>query len=128
MSEQTGTKAGDNLWAKAIETIAGDNKLLNTVLKIALSPIGIVAAVCGFGYLLWKNKEYKEKIAQLETDLQGARHEIKSLEKDLRMAENLLKQADEEKEETTGRLGFVPLQHIPYGRKQTMKRKNIYLD
>lgn len=67
-------------WETAFETIVGDNKLLSTVLKIVLSPIGLVAVLCGVGYLVYKNMEYKKENAKLSQDykdLKAAHEQLK---------------------------------------------------
>jgi len=125
-------------WATAIETIAGDNKMMSTVLKVVLSPIGIVAALCGIGYLLWKNKTYQDKIKELEEDLHDAQLEVSGLEKDVEYLKKGKRpkyrededeeDEDEERRYRVGHVGFLPLQPLSSDLRRSEKRKNIYLD
>lgn len=73
--------------AAAAETIAGDNKLLGTLLKIILSPLGLIAALCGIAYLWWKNSTYKSKISDLEKEIQVCKFTIKELEREVKAFE-----------------------------------------
>jgi len=55
-------------WQTGLDTIVGDNKLLGAVLKIILSPLAIVVVLCGVGFLIYKNLEYKKEIQKLSDD------------------------------------------------------------
>lgn len=84
-------KANENksTWIQAAEIIAGNNKIMSNVLKIAFSPFGLIIALCGFGYLLWKNKTHKDKIGELQKELMEAKIEIKDLKKEVDTLEKI---------------------------------------
>lgn len=111
---------GPSIMAKAAETIAGDNKLLATILKILLSPLGLIAALCGIGYLWWKNSTYKSKITELEKELQLSKFTIKELETDL-------KNFEKESYFNTHRKEDSEFGHVPF-RRSNMNGRNIHLD
>ena len=141
MSEQTQAPKPDttqkteaNVLTTAAETIAGDNKLMSAVLKVVMGPFGLIAALCGLGYLFWKNKTYKDKIKELEKELHASQVEIKGLEKDLNYMEKSQRtkhhedEPVDEPEYSDHRLGFVPMRPLSGEVKRSTKRKNIYLD
>lgn len=80
--------AGAKVLAKAADTIAGDNKLMATIMKVVLSPLGIIAALCGIGFLLWRNYTLKNKLADLQKELLTAKFQIKDLEKEVKVLED----------------------------------------
>src|ERR1700694_949535 len=55
-------------WEKAAETIAGNNELMKTLLKLLLSPFTLIAGTGLIIYLFIKNKSYKEEIARLKEE------------------------------------------------------------
>ncbi len=125
-------KEGLNLLGKAAETIAGDNKLLGNVLKFILSPIGLIAMLCGIGYLLWKNKSHKDRIVALEKELLEAKFEIKDLGKEIQSLEKIRKSKEietyEAEPEETQRLNYAPITQLQGGYKRPVQNKNIHLD
>lgn len=123
---------GLKLLGKAAETIAGNNKIMGNVLKFVLSPLGLIALLCGMGYLLWKNKTHKDRIVALEKELLEAKYEIKDLEKEVTALEKIRKpkqiaEYEQEHEETHG-IDYVPMRHSSKGNKRPERNKNIHLD
>lgn len=123
---------GLKLLSKAAETIAGDNKILGNILKFILSPLGLIALLCGMGYLIWKNKTHKDKIVALEKELHEAKYELKDLQKEVegmektRMRKQVIDSA-EEPEELQGINHFAANRlQTSYGRSS--KNKHIHLD
>jgi len=55
-------------WEKAAETIAGDNQLMSTLLKIVLSPITLLAGAGLIIYLFIQNKSQKDEIVGLKEE------------------------------------------------------------
>ncbi len=55
-------------WEKAAETIAGDNQLMSTLLKLLLSPFTLIAGLGLIIYLFIKNKSHKDEIVKLKEE------------------------------------------------------------
>lgn len=126
------TNEGLNLLSKAAETIAGDNKLLGNILKFVLSPLGLIALLCGLGYLIWKNKSHKDKIVALEKELLDANYEIKDLKKEVAVLEKrrkpkLIEEYEHESEETE-EISYVPKSLAHQRDNLPIRNKNIHLD
>lgn len=62
-----GTEQSSN-WEKAAELIAGDNKLMGSLLKLIVSPIALLAGAGLIAYLFFKNKGYKDEITKLKEE------------------------------------------------------------
>jgi hypothetical protein len=122
-SDSSGSeKEGLNLLSKAAETIAGDNKLLGSILKFILSPLGLIALLCGVGYLIWKNKIHKDRIADLEKELQK---EIEAAEK-FRKRKQII-DFDEEPEALNG-IDYPPINRFQQRTKPSFRNNTIQLD
>ena len=67
---------------KAAQTIAGDNKLMETVLKILLSPITLITGVGLIIFWFHKMNDQKEEINQLKTENKKLTDEKKEQEED----------------------------------------------
>lgn len=63
-----GTEEEKGVWEKAAETIAGDNKLMGTVLKLILSPITLLIGVGLLIYAFIKMKGQKDEIEKLKAE------------------------------------------------------------
>ncbi len=70
------------VWEKAAETIAGDNKLMETVLKLILSPITLLVGVGLLIYAFIKLKGQKEEIEKLKTENLKLKEDYTELEED----------------------------------------------
>lgn len=64
----SGTDPEKGVWEKAAETIAGDNKLMGTVLKLILSPITLLIGVGLLIYAFIKLKGQKDEIEKLKAE------------------------------------------------------------
>jgi hypothetical protein len=77
-----GTDEEKGVWEKAAETIAGDNKLMGTVLKLILSPITLLVGVGLLIYAFIKLKGQKEEIEKLKAENLKLKEDYTGLEKD----------------------------------------------
>lgn len=55
-------------WEKAAELIAGDNKLMASLLKLLLSPLVLLAGAGLIVYLFIKNKSLKDEVNKLKEE------------------------------------------------------------
>ncbi len=65
-----------------VQSIAGESKLADTLRKIILGPVGILAALGGIGYLLYQNNRQRRRISQLEKENERLRESVDDLEDD----------------------------------------------
>lgn len=77
-----GTDAEKGVWEKAAETIAGDNKLMGTVLKLVLSPITLLVGVGLLIYAFIKIKGQQEEIEKLKAENLKLNYNYTVLEED----------------------------------------------
>lgn len=77
-----GTDAEKGVWGKAAETIAGDNKLMGSVLKLILSPITLLAGVGALIYAFVKIKAQKDEIEKLKAENLKLKEDYTELEED----------------------------------------------
>jgi len=77
-----GTDEEKGVWEKAAETIAGDNKLMGTVLKLILSPITLLVGVGLLIYAFIKLKGQKEEIEKLKAENLKLKEDFTELEDD----------------------------------------------
>jgi len=78
----SGADAEKGVWEKAAETIAGDNKLMGTVLKLVLSPITLLVGVGFLIYAFIKIKGQKEEIEKLKAENLKLKEDFTELEDD----------------------------------------------
>lgn len=78
----SGTDVEKGVWEKAAETIAGDNKLMGSVLKLILSPITLLAGVGALIYAFVKIKTQKDEIEKLKTENLKLKDDYTELEED----------------------------------------------
>lgn len=78
-----GTDAEKGVWEKAAETIAGDNKLMGTVLKLILSPITLLIGVGLLIYAFIKMKGQRDEIEKLKAENLKLKEDYTDLEEDL---------------------------------------------
>lgn len=64
----SGTEKEKSVLEKAAETISGDNKLIETALKILLSPITLLAGAGLLVYCFFEMKKQKAEIEKLKTE------------------------------------------------------------
>jgi hypothetical protein len=79
----SGTEAEKGVWEKAADTIAGDNKLMGSVLKLILSPITLLIGVGLLIYAFIKLKGQKEEIEKLKAENLKLKEDYMELEEDL---------------------------------------------
>jgi len=77
-----GTDAEKGVLGKAAETIAGDNKLMGSVLKLILSPITLLAGVGALIYAFVKIKTQKDEIEKLKAENLKLKEDYTELEDD----------------------------------------------
>ncbi|MBA2611172.1 MAG: hypothetical protein H0U95_04320 [Bacteroidetes bacterium] len=77
-----GTDTEKGVWEKAAETVAGDNKLMGTVLKLILSPITLLVGVGALIYAFVKIKTQKDEIEKLKTENLKLKDDYTELEED----------------------------------------------
>jgi hypothetical protein len=77
-----GTDEEKGVWEKAADTIAGDNKLMGTVLKLILSPITLLVGVGLLIYAFIKLKGQKEEIEKLKAENLKLKEDYTELEED----------------------------------------------
>ena len=77
-----GTDEEKGVWEKAAETIAGDNKLMGTVLKLILSPITLLIGVGLLIYAFIKIKGQKDEIEKLKAENFQLKEDYTGLEED----------------------------------------------
>jgi cell division protein FtsB len=77
-----GTDEEKGVWEKAAETIAGDNKLMGTVLKLILSPITLLVGVGALIYAFVKIKAQKDEIEKLKAENIKLKEDYTELEED----------------------------------------------
>jgi cell division protein FtsB len=77
-----GTDEEKGVWEKAAETIAGDNKLMGTVLKLILSPITLLVGVGFLIYAFIKLKGQKDEIEKLKAENIKLKEDYTELEED----------------------------------------------
>lgn len=77
-----GTDEEKGVWEKAAETIAGDNKLMGTVLKLILSPITLLIGVGLLIYAFIKMKGQREEIEKLKAENLKLKEDYTVLEED----------------------------------------------
>ena len=70
------------VWEKAAETIAGDNKLMGSVLKLILSPITLLVGLGLLIYAFIKIKKKKEEIEKLKAENLKLKEDYTELEED----------------------------------------------
>jgi hypothetical protein len=66
----------NSAWEKAAEMIAGDNKLMSSLLKLLLSPFTLIAGAALIIYLFVKNKQHKDEITKLNEEKKKLAEEI----------------------------------------------------
>lgn len=77
-----GSDAEKGVWEKAADTIAGDNKLMGTVLKLILSPVTLLVGVGLVIYAFIKLKAQKEEIEKLKAENLKLKDDYSELEDD----------------------------------------------
>ena len=72
-----------SMWEKAADTIAGDNKILASLLKMLLNPVVLITAGI-LGYVWFKNKQKKKEVDETKKNKkQKKKHtELKKLRKE----------------------------------------------
>lgn len=69
-------------WEKAAGTIAGDNKMLGSVLRFVLSPLGILIGAGLIAFGLYKMKGMKDEIEKLKSENKQLKEELEELEEE----------------------------------------------
>lgn len=117
---------------KAAQTIAGDNKLMESVLKILLSPITLITGVGLIIFWFHKMNDQKEEINQLKTENKKLVDEKKEQEDEydkLKKKYKKLKEVNEtETENNTIGQSFIPMQVQPVDLAKKKTYRSAYLD
>lgn len=117
---------------KAAQTIAGDNKLMETALKILLSPITLIGGAVLLIFWFYKMNEQKNEIEKLKTENKKLADEKKNGEEEYDRLKKKYKKLKGQ-EETEGENGitgqrFIPMQsHLGSSTKKKTYR-SVYLD
>jgi DNA repair exonuclease SbcCD ATPase subunit len=69
-------------WEKAAGTIAGDNKMLGTILRFVLSPLGILLGLGLIAFGLYKMKGMKDEIEKLKSENKQLKEDFEELEEE----------------------------------------------
>ncbi|MBA3664571.1 MAG: hypothetical protein H0W61_10230 [Bacteroidetes bacterium] len=127
-----GTDSEISAWAKAAETIAGDNKLMGVVLKILLSPVTLLL---GAGALIWcffRIKGLKEEVEKFKAENLKLETDKKTQEEDyhkLKKKHKKLKELTEgDQENNIAGLGIMPPQLLTTPTSKSKTYKTAYLD
>ena len=108
-----------SVWETAAETIAGDNKLMETLLKIVLSPINLLASAGLIVFCFFKLKEQKAEIEKIKTEYKELDEKYTHIKKKYKK----LKEENEKQETTTvSGLNFRQQQVLPM-ENQIQKKK-----
>jgi len=123
-SAKAGTEKEKSVLEKAAETISGDSKLMDTAMKILLSPVTFLVGAGVIVYCFFEMKKQKEEIEKLKNEIKEVQenytHEKKKNKKLKALIEN------ETTKDMAG-LGFIKQQALPQaGQKKTYKSN--YLD
>lgn len=117
---------------KAAQTIAGDNKLMDTALKILLSPITLLVGAGLIIFCFLKIKGQKDEIEKLKTENKKLDDEKKELEDDYDKVKKKYKKLktlnETEIEKNMTGAGFIPHQALPQDSKQRKTYQSAYLD
>ncbi len=69
-------------WEKAAGTIAGDNKMLGSILRFVLSPLGLLIGAGLIGFGLYKMKGMKDEIEKLKSENKQLKDDFEELEEE----------------------------------------------
>lgn len=118
---------------KAAETISGDNKLMDTVLKFLLSPIALLAGVGLIVYGFIEIKKQKAEIEKLKSENKKLADEKEELKEDYDKVKKKYKkmkelQESQEPENSLKSLGFVTQKALPESLNKGKTYHTAYLD
>lgn len=102
----SGTDAEKGVWEKAADTIAGDNKLIGSVLKLILSPITLLVGVGLLIYAFIKLKGQKEEIEKLKAENLKLKEDYTELEEDFEKVKKKYKKIKTLSETENSHLGI----------------------
>jgi cell division protein FtsB len=122
---QQGTAEKSTL-EKAADTVAGDNKLMDMVMKVLLSPLALFAGVGALIYCFLKIRGLNEEVKRLEVENKKLSAEKTFTDEEyqrLKRKHKKLKALNEsEAENSLKGLGYMPPKQLPADNK----RKNTY--
>ncbi len=117
---------------KAAQTIAGDNKLIETVLKILLSPVTLITGVSLIIFWFHKINDQKTEIEQLKTENKKLNDEKKEREEEydkLKKKYKKLKGQDEiDSENNIAGQNFISTQPKSVDSEGKTTYRSAYLD
>jgi len=119
-----------SVWEKAAETIAGDNKLMETVLKIVLSPITLLAGAGLIVFCFFKIKQQKEDIEKLKAENKKLSDEQEIKEEEYHKLKKKHKKMKElyEPENNVKNLGSLPHKTLSEDSGKNKIYHSTYLD
>jgi hypothetical protein len=124
--------AGKSTLEKAADTVAGDNKLMDTVLKVLLSPLALFAGAGALVFCFFKIRGLNDEVKRLETENKklGAEKTVQEEEYlRLKKKHKKLKALVESEPERPGpSLGFMPPQQLPASNNGKKTYHSAYLD
>ena len=126
------TEEEKSAWEKAAETIAGDNKLLASVLKMVLSPFALIAGAGLLVYCFFEIKKHKEEIEKLKTENKKITDEKKELKEENEKVKKKYKKWKALSEEPIANniawLPFIQQQALPIANEKKKAYQTNYLD
>ena len=120
----TGTEKEKTVLEKAAETISGDNKLMESAMKILLSPITLLVGAGVIIYCFFEMKKKDEKIEKLNTIIKELEENCEHVKKKNKKLKAL--NEGQTTKEVSG-LGFMQQQALPQASQKKTYRTN-YLD
>jgi cell division protein FtsB len=117
--------AEQSVWEKAAETIAGDNKMLASVLKMLLSPLALLAGAGLLVYCFLEMRKQKVEIEKLKNDNKELAQENEKTKKKYKKWKALSE--GEATKEVSG-LGFTQQQSLPIASDKKKTYQTNYLD
>ena len=113
-------------WVQTAETIAGNNKIMEGVLKILLSPLTLILGAGAIVYCFFKIKGQKDEIKKLKAENDKLLEERKDQEEELQKTKKKYKKLKElheyENESPLSALGIAPHKLALPGTAQTKKK------
>ncbi len=119
-------------WEKAVETIAGDNKLMGVALKILLSPLTLLIGLGALVYCFVKIKSLNTEVEKLKTENKKLTEDKEEIEEEVHKVKRKYKKLKEllgtENESELSGLRAVPKNLIPLQPQKNKIYNTAFLD
>jgi cell division protein FtsB len=121
--------AEKTVWEKAAETIAGDNKLMEGVLKVVLSPIALLGGLGLLVYCFFEMRKQKEQIDKLQSENKELSDDNKEIKEKYKKWKIVAKELEAEKNAVPN-IGYVQQKVLPMQNTMPVKKtyQSDYLD